>query len=227
MRAILLSVCVLLFTMSSAFAQITDVIPGADDNGSSPACGASGTTIFSAGNPPPAYRLSKPCPTAQPAFAYADIVSPLEGGPVSALTSAGFDIQDGTHCGAGAPRYQLALDGGSFYVITLGCTAGTATSLGNGWTRITYNTAQIQTAVLASGGNPASIITDMYILFDEGNDTPAGGGIGTPGTAVIDNIMVNGVFFGDASASIPLFGGWALMALATAMVGIGVLALRR
>jgi hypothetical protein len=229
---VMLAVCLLMAGISSAFAQISNVIPGAD-NTAAPGCGATGVTVPGIGNPPPSFRLSKPCATALGAFAFADIVSTLEGGPAAALLTAGFDIQNGTHCGAGSPRFVLDLDAESFFVNALGCQSGTAVDLGNGWTRITFSTAQIQAAVVTAGGNPASIITDMFVLFDEGNDTPANPPlIVTPGTAVIDNLMVNGVFFGGTAIagverSVPVLDDFALVLLAALMGVTGVFLLSR
>lgn len=225
---VIFTVCLLLAGVTSAYAQISNVIPGADNSGA-PLCGASGTTLAAVGNPPPSFQLSKPCTTASNAFAFADIVSSLEGGPASALTSAGFDIKNGTHCNGGAPRFELDLDAESFFVIALGCTAGTLTDLGNGWTRVTFSTAQIAAAVVAAGGTPASIITDMFVLFDEGSDTPVSATVGTPGNAIIDNLMVNGAVFGGVAAAIagpiPTLNGFALAMLAV-FLGLAGLFLR-
>jgi IPTL-CTERM motif len=213
----------------AAFAQISDVQPGADDQGSG--CGASGTTLAGQGNPAPSYQLSKPCATAQPAFAFADIISTLENGttPVSALTSAGFDIKNGTHCGGGAPRFEIDLDNHTHFVITLSCTQGTMTDLGNGWTRVTFSSAQIAAGVTAAGGTPSSIITDLFILMDEGTDTPTSVLVGTPGTAIIDNVMVNGATFGgvSAAASVPTLNEWVMITLAGILALAGVFLLRR
>jgi hypothetical protein len=220
----------LLFLATGAFAQISDVQPGADDNGGLPPCGATGTVNNVVGNPAPSYQLSKPCLTSNPAFAFADIVSSLEGGPASALTSAGFDIKTGTHCGGGAPRFQLDLDNHTFFVTGLSCTTGTMTDLGNGWTRVAFNSTQIQNAITTAGGSPTSVITDMYVLFDEGSDTPVSANVGTPGNAIIDNIMVNGSVFGGAplaTAAIPTLGEYALMALAGLLALAGVFLIRR
>src|SRR3982751_2528231 len=97
-----LLVCVL--CAAPSFAQVTDVIPGAQDIDP---CGATGTTV-NTGNPAPGYQLSKPCTTPTVAFAYADVVSPLENtGTMSQLTSLGFDVQTSTYCSAGAPRFNI------------------------------------------------------------------------------------------------------------------------
>src|SRR6478672_9792825 len=51
--------------------------------------------------------IQKNCPTATNAAAGADIISPLEGQSISNLTELNFDVQNGGHCGAGAPRFNV------------------------------------------------------------------------------------------------------------------------
>jgi uncharacterized repeat protein (TIGR01451 family) len=198
----------LLILVPAAFAQITDVILEADNT---QPCGASATVTPTIGDPAPGIQLSKPCPTATNAEADALIISPLTNGttPISTVVSAGFDIQNNTHCGAGAPRFEFALDNNTHFVLTLGCQAGHPVDLGNGFSRISFTAADIAAGVVAAGGTPASTITQIFVLFDEGTDTPPVAsspgsgipGIGTPGTAVIDNIMLNGAVFAAAGST--------------------------
>src|SRR4051812_48665820 len=54
------------------------------------------------GNPSPSIHLNKPCSTSTFAASYVDIMTPLEGAPVSALTELNYDFQNGGHCGAGS-----------------------------------------------------------------------------------------------------------------------------
>jgi len=207
-RRSLMFAAMLLILVPAAFAQITDVILEADNT---EACGASATVTPAIGDPAPGIQLSKPCPTATNAEADALIISPLTNGttPISTVLSAGFDIQNNTHCGAGAPRFEFALDNNTHFVLTLGCQAGHPVDLGNGFSRISFTAADIAAGVVAAGGTPASTITQIFVLFDEGNDTPPVAsspgsgipGIGTPGTAVIDNIMLNGAVFAAAGTA--------------------------
>jgi hypothetical protein len=44
-------------------------------------------------------------------------------------------------------------------------------------------------------------LQDLYIIFDEGSDTPAGGTVGTPGTVHIDNISVNNQVVGSPTSA--------------------------
>ncbi|CAN5161901.1 hypothetical protein BH11PAT1_BH11PAT1_6280 [soil metagenome] len=149
--------------------------------------GIEGRFDSSTGNPAPSILLTKPCPTATNAASGVDIITSLEGKPVSNLTELNFDYKTGEHCGAGAPRFNLQLDASGSQNAFLGCAGGTQTVLGNGWTHVEYTATQIQAAVTTAGGSPTSTLYDLYIIFDEGTDTA---GIGTPGQIHIDNISV-------------------------------------
>jgi len=158
--------------------------------------GITGKWDSSTGNPAPSIQLNKPCPTNTFAASYVDIITPLEGGPVSALTELNFDYKTGEHCGAGAPRFNIQTETGT--AVTLGCASGTKTDAGNGWTHVVFNQAQIAAAVATAG--TGTTLQDLYIIFDEGSDTPAGGTIGTPGTVHIDNISVNNQIVGSSTS---------------------------
>ena len=132
--------------------------------------------------------LAKNCTTATNASAGVDIISPLEGQNISQLTELNFDYLNGGHCGAGAPRFNVVVDGNTYF---LGCTYVTHTDLGTGWTHVEYGPADF-----AAGGIPAAgTLEDLLIIFDEGTDTPGG----TPGTITIDNVSVNGVVVGESA----------------------------
>ena len=149
--------------------------------------------------------LAKNCPTATNAAAGVDIVTDLEGGDISELTELNFEYEGGGHCGAGAPRFNVVVDGNTYF---LGCTGGTHTDLGNGWHRVEFTAADFATAGIPTTGT----LEDLMIIFDEGTDTPAGGLIGTPGTITIDNISVNGEVVGDSAKPLTKEdcknGGW-------------------
>jgi hypothetical protein len=149
--------------------------------------------------------LAKNCATATNAAAGADIISPLEGQDISNLTELNFDVMNGGHCGAGAPRFNVTVDGSTYF---LGCTQGTHTDLGNGWTHVEFTTTDF-----AAAGIPATgTLEDLMIIFDEGTDTPTGGTIGTAGSVTIDNISVNGDEVGDSAKPTSVeqckYGGW-------------------
>ncbi|MBV8517302.1 MAG: hypothetical protein JO197_07855 [Acidobacteria bacterium] len=238
MRQSTLTLCliVLLVSAGSAFGQaITAVEPGSYDDVNT--CNDQGAFTNVAGNPPPGIILQKGCTTATFAYAYADIITPLEGGPVSALTSAGFDVLNSSSCGSGSPRLNLVLNGGAIFVTGLGCAYGARADLGNGWSRITFSAADIATAVLAAGGSPSSTLDDMYILMDEGTDTPTSpynttqgtAFVVTPGTSFIDNIMINGDVVGApaAAAPVPTASEAGLLALAGLLGLAAIFVMRR
>jgi hypothetical protein len=131
----------------------------------------------------------------------------LKGVRGTALLELGYDIRKGgapgsaigSHCGAGAPRFNI-VSGGALYF--LGCNlAGTRVAGSPGWTRLKWGSV--------TGGRPlqayttAGVLTNITgvtvdrisIIFDEGDD------IGTDffGAVVLDNIDVNGVLVGRGS----------------------------
>jgi hypothetical protein len=157
-------------------------------------CGVAGVDTVTAewdnstGNPSPSILLQKLGATANCASAGVDIITPLEGGSVSAITELNFDYEDGGHCGAGAPRFNIQSGN---KVAFLGCAGGTHTDLGNGWIHVEFTPAQIAAALTTATILPTDTLDDLYIIFDEGEDTPSGGTIGTSGTVHIDNISLN------------------------------------
>jgi hypothetical protein len=106
------------------------------------------------------------------------------------LTELGFDVRNGGHCGAGAPRFNVVTNDGvtRFY----GCTYGTHTpsTPAPGWQRVRYLTS------VSYPGAPAFTsgltVTSISIDFDEGTDI----GPDFSGMVVLDNIDVNGALIG-------------------------------
>ena len=131
--------------------------------------------------------LAKTGPTANFASAVAD----LKRVPRT-VTELGFDIRKqggtasplGSHCGAGAPRFNVTTSTGTFFV---GCNSPPPTtqvpSL-TGWTRVTYTVAFTN-------------VERISIVFDEGQDT----GPDFFGLTVLDNINVNGERVGTSDGS--------------------------
>jgi hypothetical protein len=138
-----------------------------------------------------ALYLKKGCTTATFAAAGVDIITELEGGDVSELTELDFSVRG--HCGAGAPRFNVVVDGSTYF---LGCSGGDQTDLGDGWTHVVFDADEFAAAGIPVTGT----LEDIYIIFDEGTDTPAGGGIVTPGEAYLDDISVNGEVVGDPAS---------------------------
>jgi hypothetical protein len=146
--------------------------------------------------------LVKTGPSANFASAGAKIVG-VKGQIISEL---GWDIRKpdssndprGSHCGAGAPRWNIETrDGESFF---LGCNSPAApvqTSNGSpGWLRMRWGGAvpllafQLPTFTLVDIRGKE--IKSLSIVFDEGQDT----GPDNFGAAILDNIDVNGVLVG-------------------------------
>jgi hypothetical protein len=121
------------------------------------------------------------------------------------LTELGFDVEDGTHCGAGAPRYNVTLTDGS--VFFFGCAHGDMTpvgadSQGDTWTRVRFTDADAfygggPTAVWPGFG--VAVAQAIHVVFDEGTDTPLT--TGTPGLVRMDNLDVNGKLMGKPGNS--------------------------
>ena len=114
------------------------------------------------------------------------------------LTELGFDYRNGTHCGAGAPRFNITSTLGFTYFA--GCAAGTKTPAPQDpleWTRVRITGADqvfpaSPTAPVFAFGPGGTEVRSISILFDEGTDTS---GVEDPrgvGLAVIDNIDVGG-----------------------------------
>lgn len=123
------------------------------------------------------------------------------------LTELGFDVEDGTHCGAGAPRYNVTLTDGS--VFFFGCSHGDMTpigadSQGDTWTRVRFTDADA-----FYGGGPTLVwpgfgvaeAQAIHVIFDEGTDT-VGLPVGTTlGLVRMDNLDVNGKLMGKPGNS--------------------------
>lgn len=119
------------------------------------------------------------------------------------LSELGYDIRKpgvaldprGSHCGAGAPRFNVVTTDGLFGV---GCNSPPATSASNGigghWLRLRWNDG----VCVMGFKNFAMLqcitgtVKSIAIVFDEGDDT----GPDNLGLAVLDNIDVNGQLVG-------------------------------
>ena len=108
----------------------------------------------------------------------------------------GFDIRDGSHCGAGAPRFNVVTMDNVLHF--LGCQAATTVSAGGeppveaGWTRKTLTPSDLNQAFpIIPAGSPSAnnTVSSIAIVFDEGTDQGVG-------FAILDNININGVFLG-------------------------------
>jgi hypothetical protein len=142
-----------------------------------------------------------------PTVNFASAVADLKGVAGTALTELGYDIRRvasppdprGSHCGAGAPRFNVT-SGGATYFIGCNSPAATTTSIGTGWIRLRWGDGGMIPAYGPSGlTNIFSFTVDsISLVFDEGQD--ASGGPDQFGLAVLDNINVNGTFAGRGPA---------------------------
>jgi hypothetical protein len=138
--------------------------------------------------------LSKNTVTATNASAGADITG-VNG---IHLTEIGWDLRkttppgtpDGSHCGAGAPRFDVTTTDGVTHFIGCDSPPPTTDDLATpelGWQRLRYDPAAAFPAI-----TPAETVRSISIVFDEGNDV-------APelfGAAELDNIDINGVLIG-------------------------------
>jgi len=165
-------------------------------------------------DPPPTPFTDPACPTADPKDSpgrneglllvktgptpnFAAAGADLKGVKGITLTELGYDIRKpldpadprGSHCGAGAPRFNVVTSDGTNHFVGCNSPPAVFTSGGStGWIRLRWNAVQLAAAfpsILA--GN---VVKSIAIIFDEGQDAS-----GTPdmfGLAVLDNIDVNG-----------------------------------
>jgi hypothetical protein len=123
--------------------------------------------------------LSKNGPTTDCSAAGADV----RGINGTVLTELGFDVRNGGHCGAGAPRFNVVTNDNQLHFIG-GCANGTQTpdTPQQGWTRVRFDLTSL-------GGLP---VKSVGLVFDEGTDT----GPDFSGVVILDNIDINGTLIG-------------------------------
>ena len=129
------------------------------------------------------------------------------------LHELGYDIRKpglavdirGSHCGAGAPRFNITLADGSSYF--LGCNSPPATSQtpGTGWLRLRWGGAPLPLLAFNVGTGTLDDISgqtvkSISIVFDEAQDLS--GGPDQFGAAILDNIDVNGALVGQGRTSL-------------------------
>jgi len=155
------------FTAVASFGSYTD-----------PAC----TTGDSTDKQNEGLLLAKTGPTNNFASAFARIKNPPSG-----ITELGYDLRKpaspsdprGSHCGAGAPRFNVTTASGTEFV---GCNSPSPnlTIAGDGWLRLRWTVN-------------FTAVKQLSIVFDEGQDT----GPDNFGLAVLDNVDVNGTLAGQ------------------------------
>jgi hypothetical protein len=136
------------------------------------------------GDSDPAIVMSKILPTSTDAAAIATV----EGVAGITLDELGFDVFDGSHCGAGAPRFDVITVEG--YLYAFGCAYGVHTPAPDKpatFTRVRFAEGD---AFPQLDSNPPfhfgqTQVAEIAIVFDEGTDEGSG-------FAAIDDIAVDG-----------------------------------
>ena len=146
--------------------------------------------------------LAKTGPTGNYAAGVADIKGLPKNMPLKEL---GYDIREpgvnnndprGSHCGAGAPRFNVTTSADSYFI---GCNSpppNTQTP-GNGWLRLRWGTGAAGSVMGYSATSGLLVpvtgnVQNVQIVMDEGQDT----GPDNFGLSVLDNIDINGVLVG-------------------------------
>ena len=138
--------------------------------------------------------LVKTGPTENFAAATAELIN-VKGMIVNEL---GYDIRKsgasgasplGSHCGAGAPRFDIVTSDGNIHFIGCNSPPGAVRAFSKGWVRLRWDTATAFPPVM-----PGQTVNRIVLVFDEGQD--ASGGPDQFGAAILDNIDVNGFLVG-------------------------------
>jgi len=145
--------------------------------------------------------LVKTGPTTTDAAAGAEV----KGVKGMTLSELGYDIRKsvapdfpaGSHCGAGAPRFNVQTSEGFFFV---GCNSPPATSIavGDAWLRLRWRPTLLCNGVPGFNASTGALdcimglVQSITIIFDEGSDT----GPDKIGLAILDNIDINGTLVG-------------------------------
>ncbi|HEX3454694.1 MAG TPA: hypothetical protein VHS03_08715 [Gaiellaceae bacterium] len=142
--------------------------------------------------------LAKTGPTSNNAESFVE----LKGLSGVAPSELGYDLRTpdlssarGSHCGASAPMFQLAMENGDVYYVGCNSPAATSQTSGNGWIRLRWGgSAPLQGYLNGTTLQPITgKIKSASIVFQEGQDT----GPDNFGLAVLDNIDVNGTLIGQ------------------------------
>ena len=122
------------------------------------------------------------------------------------LSELGYDIRKsggiagsplGSHCGAGAPRFDVVTSDGTVHFVGCNSPPGAVAAASNAWIRLRWGAAEL--AASFPPILPTDVVRRIVIVFDEGMDTS-----GAPdqfGAAILDNIDVNGTLVGEGSVT--------------------------
>jgi hypothetical protein len=131
---------------------------------------------------------------------FASAVAELTNVKGMTVTEVGYDIRKqltatspyGSHCGAGAPRFDIVTQDNVVHFIGCNSPPGTPAGASTGWVRLRWDTAAAFPPVGAT-----DTVKRIVIVFDEGTD--ASGAPDTFGAAILDNIDVNGTLVGHGA----------------------------
>jgi hypothetical protein len=143
-------------------------------------------------NPRFGLLLSKNGPTPDCSAAGAHIVGT---GRSFTIQELGFDYRNGSHCGAGAPRFNIVTTDQRLYFA--GCLDGTKSAAPQDptqWTRIRFSANQVFPADATSPPFEFGVteVRRLVINYDEGTDIPTTEDPSGVGLVVLDNLDVNG-----------------------------------
>jgi len=122
------------------------------------------------------------------------------------LSELGYDIRKsggsggstfGSHCGAGAPRFDVVTSDGTIHFVGCNSPPATVAASSTGWVRLRWGAAELAAAFPAIA--PTDVVTRIVIVFDEGTD--AMGGPDQFGAAILDNIDVNTTLVGQGAVT--------------------------
>jgi len=140
--------------------------------------------------------LAKTGPTENFAAAVAELIN-VKG---ITLTELGYDIRKsggipasplGSHCGAGAPRFDVVTADGAVHFLGCDSPPPTVTSASTDWMRLRWDSTALAAAFPPI--TATDVVSRIVIVFDDGTDT----GPDFFGAAVLDNIDVNGTPVGS------------------------------
>ena len=110
------------------------------------------------------------------------------------INEVGFDVAEGGHCTAKAPRIVITTTDDVVHNIA-GCSLGTTVQPAPalGWKRVRFDVTKPTQA--SPPINPTSTVKSMSIVLDEGPDAQST----KSGSVVLDNIDVNGTLIGQGN----------------------------
>jgi hypothetical protein len=121
------------------------------------------------------------------------------------LSELGYDIRKsgdsgasplGSHCGAGAPRFNVVTQDNVVHFIGCNSPPGVVMSASTtGWVRLRWGATELAAAFPPIA--PTDVVSRIFIVFDEGQDPS--GGPDQFGAAFLDNIDVNGMLVGHGA----------------------------